>query len=153
MGVRMSHSSQLNTRRARVLLIGSNPSSSTANNSAFVNDTKSGKLIQEWIKGIDADFFYDNVSRIKTDNNRPLSIPEIKDSLPDLVKRIEGTYPDRIVALGKTAHKALALLNIEHYEMPHPSGANRQLNDKSFTAEKIKEFATFAANPIILDET
>jgi uracil-DNA glycosylase len=46
--------------------------------------------------------------------------------------------PWRIVALGKTAEKALTLLRYNFYVMSHPSGLNRQLNDPKFVEEKIK---------------
>lgn len=148
----MSHSSQSNTKRPKVLLLGSNPSIKSASDLAFFLDSKSGKTLREWIAGIQADFIYGNVSSIKTENNRPLTRREVKASLPDLLKTIAKDSPDRIVALGKTAHEALTLLQLPHLQMPHPSGMNRQLNDKNFKEQKIKELAAFCTASSVLEE-
>lgn len=135
--------------KLKVLLIGSNPSISSQSSFAFFLDSKSGQTLQEWIKDVEADFVYGNVSSIKTDNNRPLTRAEIKASLPDLLKAIKRNRPDKIVALGKTAAEALTLLQLSFLGMPHPSGLNRKLNDKEYAAQKIKELATFATSPVV----
>lgn len=41
------------------------------------------------------------------------------------------------IALGDNASKALK--GIEHFKLPHPSGRNRQINNKSFIDKKLKE--------------
>ena len=46
---------------------------------------------------------------------------------------------DKVIALGNVASNSLKKLNIDHFKMPHPSGLNRQLNDKEFEKKKIKE--------------
>ena len=46
---------------------------------------------------------------------------------------------DKVIALGNVASNSLKKLNIDHFKMPHPSGLNRQLNDKKFEKNKIKE--------------
>jgi uracil-DNA glycosylase len=79
----------------------------------------------------------------KTAENRPLTQEEIETSLERLASDINGLYPTKIVALGKTAAKALTLLGVAFYEMPHPSGRNRKLNDKEFVSQKIKELTEF----------
>lgn len=103
----MNHSSPSNTKQLKVLLIGSNPSIKSQSDFAFFLDSKSGQTLQEWITGLDAQFLYGNVSAIKTENNRPLTRGEVQASLPGLLKAIERDRPQRIVALGKTAHEAL----------------------------------------------
>jgi hypothetical protein len=40
----------------------------------------------------------------------------------------------KVVALGKSAEKALSKLKVPHYPMPHPSGRNRLLNDTEYEA-------------------
>jgi len=127
----------------KVLLIGSNPSVSSGSNLAFLPDTKSGKILQEWVSNIDADFEFTNVHQHKTDHNKPLSKKMIKDSLESLKSAIDYINPDRVVALGKTAETALKMLEIDFLSMPHPSGLNRQLNDKNFKEQKIKELAKY----------
>lgn len=44
-------------------------------------------------------------------------------------------YP--IVALGNNASKALK--KIPHFKLPHPSGRNRQINNKEFIEKKLKD--------------
>lgn len=46
-------------------------------------------------------------------------------------------YGGSVVALGNNASKSLK--NIEHFKLPHPSGRNRQINDKKFIKEKLQE--------------
>ena len=46
---------------------------------------------------------------------------------------------DRFVALGNNAAKFLTKHGIPHFKLPHPSGLNRQINDKSFVAKKLLE--------------
>lgn len=41
------------------------------------------------------------------------------------------------IALGDNASRALK--GIEHFKLPHPSGKNRQVYNKSFMAKKLKE--------------
>jgi uracil-DNA glycosylase len=79
-----------------------------------------------------------NVMNKKTDGNRPLKVSEIKENLESLRVDIVVAQADRVVALGKTAAKALTLLGVNFYEMPHPSGQNRLLNDPKYVEEKIK---------------
>lgn len=135
--------------RFRILLLGSNPSIRSQTDLAFYNDTKSGSTLNEWIKDIDATFYYANVSHIKTENNRQLTKKEVRDSLPSLMDTLRGLRPDKIVALGKVAADALTLLrskiegNLEWLEMPHPSGLNRKLNDPNYRDQKIKELAAY----------
>lgn len=66
--------------------------------------------------------------------------------MPLLKSKIDDIKPLRIVALGKTAEKALTLLGIPHFAMPHPSGRNRQLNDPEYLSKKIKGLQNYC-NP------
>lgn len=135
----------------KILFIGSNPSiSSGYAGHAFFLDTKSGRELATWITRLE-NFLakerycvaFANVSNTPTDNNRPLKVSEIKEALPNLARTIERFQPSHIIALGKTAHKALTLLQLDHLEMPHPSGLNRKLNDKEYKEQKIKELVDY----------
>lgn len=44
-----------------------------------------------------------------------------------------------VIALGEEASRALTKSNIKHFKLPHPSGRNRILNDKSFVMKKLIE--------------
>jgi len=129
----------------RVLFVGSNPSVIAKTYNPFCSSTRSGKILLGWISRACPGCSYSacNVSDNQTHANRPLTTKEIKDNLACLYIKISHANPDKIVALGKTAEKALTLLGLPHYAMPHPSGLNRQLNDKLFVEEKIKELRAF----------
>jgi hypothetical protein len=43
----------------------------------------------------------------------------------------------KIITLGNNASKQLSY--VQHFKLPHPSGRNRQLNDKKFIEQKLKE--------------
>jgi uracil-DNA glycosylase len=110
---------------------------------AFHGSTKSSKILTEWCKDLVGAKMHLNVVNRKTEDNRPLKTSEIKENLDNLRMEVLATQADKIVALGKTAAKALTLLGVEHFEMPHPSGCNRQLNDKAFVERKIKELTEY----------
>lgn len=132
----------------KILLLGSNPSGSSANNTAFDVSTNSGRTLSTWMAMTGCHpCSCHNVSNTPTPNNRPLTVGEIKANLARLNNDINMVSPDKIVAVGKTAAKALTLLRLEFFELPHPSGLNRQLNDPKFIEEKIKKLAEFINEP------
>ena len=131
----------------RVLLVGSNPSTRASGSDAFTEDTKSGKILREWLEGIDAEFIFDNISTKKTEGNRPLTRSEMAEAREELAKRIKTTAPDRIVALGKSAAECLSKIGLTFLEMPHPSGLNRKLNDKQYVADKLQELKAHCSPP------
>lgn len=89
-----------------------------------------------------------NVSSRKTGSNKPLSAAEIRESLPDLKKQIDEIAPDKVVALGKTASKALKQCQMEFYEMNHPSGLNRLNNDPQYVAQKLKDLREYLSGQV-----
>ena len=136
---------------SKILFVGSNPSQRSANDSAFHGSTRSAQILAEWTKDIPGTKIHINVVNKKTDDNRPLKASEIKDNLDNLTADILIAQADKIVALGKTAAKALTLLRVNFYEMPHPSGRNRLLNDPEYVAQKIKGLVEFCStSPITL---
>ena len=136
----------------RLLLIGSNPSTSSVDNSAFHKSTRSAKVLWGWLAGISsAEIEMINVCDTKTKKNKSLSVSDIKVSLTALKAKIDAIKPTHVVALGKTAEKALTLLQLNFYAMPHPSGCNRVCNDKDLIAEKIKGLELFVQSPSNVD--
>lgn len=121
-----------------ILFIGSNPSGKASSNEAFTSDTASGRLVRSWAEGIEGTILYENIVSQKTENNRPLNSNEMAHATASLLERIIRINPTRLVALGKSAAKVLEGLDLKYLEMPHPSGMNRKLNDKVYTAEKIR---------------
>jgi uracil-DNA glycosylase len=130
----------------KILFVGSNPSNSSLTDAAFHGSTQSSKILTDWCANIKNGFFvHVNVINKKTENNRPLSRKEIQDSLNSLKQNIAGIKPDRIIALGKTASTALTLLQVDFFEMPHPSGKNRMLNDKQYVTQKVNDLVKYCS--------
>ncbi len=114
-----------------IVFVGSNPSNASETEEAFARGTKSYKILESWAEAAAMTAWaVVNVSNKKTPNNRPLNTAEIKEAIPDLINVLKGS--DKVVALGKTAAKALTMAGIFHLEMPHPSGLNRKLNDPDY---------------------
>jgi len=133
----------------KILFVGSNPSAASANTNPFDPSTKSYRIVAGWIsEALSVEltsirFEFANVANFKTQDNKPLKVSEIRENLPYLQVTIGAFAPDKIVALGKTAAKALTLLQVPFLEMPHPSGRNRQLNDPEYVVQKLKELKEF----------
>lgn len=121
---------------ATILFVGSNPAMASTTNEAFHGSTRSSQILAQWTKDIQGTKAYTNVVNERTDNNRPLKTSEIKANLSRLA--IDVVKADKVIALGKTAATALTMLGAKFYEMPHPSGRNRLLNDPAYVAQKIK---------------
>lgn len=124
----------------KILFIGSNPSESAGSTVAFWQDTSSAKVLAKWIDELGPvdQLFFNNVSPFTTPNNRPLTTTEIRESSERLKMLVAIHDGAKIVALGRTAEKALRMIGEKFYAMPHPSGKNRKLNDKAYVEEKIK---------------
>ncbi len=127
----------------RVILVGSNPSIKSPDNSPFHAETRSRIILDEWFRDIPCQVSFINICQEKTSGNKSLTHKSIRNNLPDFQKRLESLEGDKIVALGKTAEYGCSALGITFLAMPHPSGMNRQLNDKEFVARKIEELRKF----------
>ena len=129
----------------KILFVGSNPSNWSVSSQPFCLGTKSGFTLAGWIYHLDQSHSIEflNVTAHKTPDNRALTIKQIRQALPGLTAWIHAKKPDRIIALGKTAEKALTLLHLDFLSMPHPSGLNRQLNDEQFVKGKIKTLVEY----------
>lgn len=135
----------------RIVIVGSNPSRKSSKVIPFWHDTKSSKTLAHWLDEVhfECEFIhFMNVSNLPTEKNRPLKTSEIKANLPTVQYELNKVKPTKIIALGKTAEKALSLLGVDFFPMPHPSGLNRLLNDKHFMEEKIKGLSVYL-NPSI----
>lgn len=100
----------------KVIFVGDEPSKlNLLKDTAFIG-ARCFKRLCEWIKIIDADFYY------------------CVNSSPDELTDIGTLYNDgfKVIALGTTASKRLSDIGIPHYEMPHPSGRNLKLNDTEY---------------------
>ena len=133
-----------------MIFVGSNPSWAATTSRAFDESTYSGKVLVGWTKTLEGPNVYRfaNVCDKPTPNNRPLKTSEIKDNIAQLKVWLDSYGEGKIVALGKTAARALTLLQLPFYEMPHPSGMNRLLNDSEYVAQKLKGLREFIETPL-----
>lgn len=137
-----------------IIFVGSNPSVASSIPVPFWRNVKSTKVLHSWLNqlgNVDDNLHFFNVSDQPTENNRPLKLSEIRANLNTLndklnVFRFHG-IEIKVVALGKTAEKALTLLRVPHYAMPHPSGLNRLLNDPLYVQEKINGLKNYIISP------
>lgn len=51
-----------------------------------------------------------------------------------------------VVAFGTNPSKFLTKYGIAHFKLPHPSGLNRQINDKAFIVSKLDECKKYIEN-------
>ena len=86
---------------------------------------------------------YTNICFGTTPNNRPLNKKEIEEGKIRLTTTLDWFQPEAIVAVGKIATKVLTEMGLRFYELPHPSGCNRLLNDPKYITEKIKGLEAF----------
>ncbi len=113
----------------RVLVIGQNPSKSNTHPGIPFLGTRSGAVLNNWLDQILQPG--DQVTTMNLSNN--LDFKVTASNLPDLVLRIKeaaGNF-DKVLTLGSMASKIAVKAGLLHYGLPHPSGRNRLLNDKS----------------------
>lgn len=101
-----------------MLFVGDKPSSRMKPNAAPFQGAACEKRLYEWIVEL-------GVSNYK-----------IKNQCDLLHVRYFSTHLI-IIALGNKASKSLG--KVPHFKLPHPSGLNRQVNDKTFIASKLAE--------------
>jgi hypothetical protein len=59
------------------------------------------------------------------------------DETFSMVASKHNTYVTATIALGNEASKALTKLGTPHFKLPHPSGRNRQINDKEYIQSRL----------------
>jgi hypothetical protein len=129
----------------KLLLVGTNPSSSSPDNSAFHPSTKSRKFIDKIFEDQYFNISYINLIDYKTEKNRPISITELRSNLENIKQKFHHIYDTKIITFGKTASEGLTLAGIDHFAMPHPSGLCRFWNDGMASEAKIKEMLSWIA--------
>lgn len=122
-----------------IYFVGSNPSVHD-NGTDFLGGTKTGRILETWIDLLRIkEFRFTNVSWMQTVSNRTLKKSEFE--LDRLETELKSAT--KIIALGRTAQKALDCLGYTYFSLPHPSPRNRILNDIDYVftrLAKCKEF-------------
>lgn len=62
----------------------------------------------------------------------------LKDVKKDYLNEICPKY-DKVLALGVKVSNVLDLIGVSHFTLPHPSGLNRQLNDRGYVENALTE--------------
>lgn len=107
----------------KVLIVGDEPSRLNDDPLvAFVGARCEPKL-KEWIK-------YLGIEAVCVNRTHPVF---------GLIVAQNNNRKTPILALGEKASKALKDLKIQHFKLPHPSGRNRQINNKKFIEHKLLE--------------
>lgn len=80
------------------------------------------------------------LTRLNPDDGPYVLLNRTDDDFNELIA-LALANQDPIVAIGKAA--SIALQGIPHFKLPHPSGRNRQINDKAFITIKLEECKIF----------
>ncbi len=113
---------------SKVLVVGDRPKSDDPNDTPFLNARCKEKL-QRWLDSMGiTDYVLSN---------------QVREDLPETVTN----FP-KAIALGEKAAKRLKKLGVQHYRLPHPSGANRLLNDKRYEEFVIADCARWVRGEI-----
>ncbi len=107
----------------KVLVLGLNPSKKGRKAPTL-------KVLDKWLEHLDV--------RIVSFDNIYMDYGSfsLKDVDEDYVKNICFNY-EKIVSLGEKASHLLRIVGIDHFKLPHPSGLNRQLNNKEYVEKQL----------------
>jgi uracil-DNA glycosylase len=109
-----------------ILFIGDKPSSKMRPNARPFEGAACEKRLMEWIRFLG----------IESDGYVLLNQSDWPNTLGWLTVALVRKYP--VIALGNTASRYISARN-PHFKLPHPSGRNRQINDKVFINSKLEE--------------
>lgn len=114
-----------------ILFIGDKPSPKMKSGAPAFQGAACEKRLMEWIYKIivnDAD---------KNKYRAPVEAYLIANKNDE--ELLIWARASKVIALGNNAAKHIFSMDIPHFKLPHPSGRNRQINDKEFIAKKLKE--------------
>ena len=109
----------------RIIIIGQSP-----NKRYIAGRNGSIARLTQWLESI-------NIKQFSFTNLSISNGPELER----IVTECQGY--DIIVTLGKIADNALNKISLKHFALPHPSGLNRQINDKEFINDRLNQLSTY----------
>lgn len=123
----------------KVLLVGQNPSRHNLDPKVAFKGSKSFKVIEDWVQEmslIESAYMIVNAFPKVNQTYKKKDIELAVDRINHYMKIVK---PNKVVALGRMAAKVLKKANIDHFELPHPSGLNRKLNDVEWLQEELNK--------------
>ncbi len=113
-----------------ILIVGDKPSKKNKDKNVPFVGTISYKTLLEWLYKMNID-----ISRVQLGNASDISINKYNEAYTHF-----GLFQYKyVIALGEVASKFLTSKEIDHFKLPHPSGLNRQNNNKKLLESKLKE--------------
>lgn len=112
-----------------VIFVGDRPSKRTDPNVPFKGAACEARLMEWIVYVIPEDFTKVQVKILNSE-----SFIDATKILMDV-----GLYNPKIIALGNKASERLNKMQVSHFKLPHPSGRNRQINDKAYIVNKLDE--------------
>jgi uracil-DNA glycosylase len=116
-----------------LLIVGHSPSKQDPD--GVLDNCQSGRRLNEWLEAIGASRFYEIEKVNAFTLEEAQNLPSSRKAARRLRKRIKTA--DAVIALGKGASTVVSLVRGDYISLPHPSGLNRQLNDKTFVLQKL----------------
>lgn len=114
-------------RKPTLLILGQNPSPKDPNG-ILTDKSQSGRRLIEWLKVLNPNDRYDIVLQNVSDGLGGAYIPLKNVNIQNIMMLHDNS--DVCIALGHVATRVLSKFTADFITLPHPSGLNRQLNDK-----------------------
>lgn len=127
----------------KVLLVGQNPSRHNLDPKVAFKGSKSFKVIEDWVQEMSlSECGYMLVNAFPKVNQKYKKI-DVEVAVERINHYMNLIKPNKVIALGKMAAKVLKKANIDHFELPHPSGLNRKLNDIEWLQEELRKASDY----------
>lgn len=129
----------LQSLKSKIIFVGLNPSRVKIQDARKLS---THDRFKKWLDFFEMD--YACFTNLTGDQNWNFSITDI--DLMWIAKQLEND--SIIIALGKKTSIILSKLKITHFQLPHPSPRNRQLNSKEYEMQQLKECKTWIQSQI-----
>lgn len=121
-----------------VLIVGQNPSKHNIDLAKAFVGSKSGRTLMSWITQVGLDQEHNVLVNCSDDTDFKLNKKNTYKAFFKIGGHMAAYQPDKVLSLGKVAHRVLSEAGVNHFELPHPSGRNRKLNDKRWLAKQLR---------------
>ncbi len=124
----------------KILVLGQNPSRKNTDPNVPFEGTQSDVVLQSWLDQI-IPYDYSPLVEVMNCSDR-VDFKPTAQTIADLSDRIRYVVNeqrfDKVIALGSIASEILDKAGIVYFPLPHPSGRNRKLNDKTYISEQLE---------------